>query len=254
MKNVIILITVLVVAIVAAYFYFRGSTQISTMVDTMMSEYQDLVATKPVIAGDFVTISKVVLTEPGFIMIHASNGGRTGAIIMTGDYLATGSHSNVIVKTGLTTKPGEKYFAMLHIDNGNQIYDNPGIDPPVIINGAIVQTEFSVVDGITASFEIEISGVKRDFNKAMYHNLSSDAYITTSNPNKVVVQKAGITWQNFFDTLPFSIDENCLTTGLGEEYCTGTNGTLSFFLNGENLFSALDKIISQGDKLEVNYE
>ena len=41
-------------------------------------------------------------------------------------------------------KRGEAYFAMLHEDSGNGVYDNPAIDPPAYRNGKIVQEKFAI--------------------------------------------------------------------------------------------------------------
>lgn len=249
MKSKIILVLILIAGAAFAFLFFRKPPALPVA----QPKLKDYVEIQPVVAGDFVVIPRVVLSKPGFVMIHESDNGQTGRIVMTGDYLTSGEHENVVVHTGITTKPGERYFAMLHEDNGNGQYDDPGVDPPVVVAGAIVQTEFSIVGGITARFEIITNGVNRDFSKSMYHNLSPVAYIDGSSTNEVVVEGNGVTWQEFFDTLPFKIDKTCLTTGTGEKYCTGNEGVLEFFLNGEKSHDALDKVISQGDKLGVRF-
>src|SRR3990167_4261038 len=104
-----------------------------------------------------------------------------------------------------------------------------------------------------ASFAIFTNGVFRVFTAAMYHNLSSDAFIQADNPNIVHVKKNGITWDDFFKTLPFKLTKDCLTTGTGQTFCTGQAGKLKFYLNGLEDKDALDKIINQGDKLLVSF-
>ena len=243
------MVFILIAGSASAYLFFRKSPSSPVV----QQKLQDRVETQPVVAGDFVVVPKVVLSKSGFVMIHESDNGKTGSIVMTGDYLTSGEHEDVVVHTGITTKKGEKYFAMLHADNGNGEYDDPGTDPPVVVGGAVVQTEFSIVGGVTAEFEIFTNGVKRDFTASMYHNLSPVAYIDKSNPNEVIVEGDGVTWQEFFDTLPFNINKTCLTTGTGEKFCSGDKGVLEFFLNGENSPDALNKIISQEDVLEVRF-
>ena len=106
---------------------------------------------------------------------------------------------------------------------------------------------------IRAGFAIFTDGLFRIFTAAMYHNLSEDVFIQSDNPNVVHVKKSGITWDAFFQTLPFSLDKNCLTTGTGETYCTGETGVLKFYLNGIKDDNALDKQIKEGDRLLVTY-
>ncbi len=104
-----------------------------------------------------------------------------------------------------------------------------------------------------ASFAIFTNGTFRIFTAAMYHNLSQDAYIEASNPNIVKIKKEGITWDDFFSTLPFKLTHDCLTTGTKETFCTSGEKTLKFYLNGEEKTQVLDQIIQDGDKLLVTY-
>lgn len=105
----------------------------------------------------------------------------------------------------------------------------------------------------SASFVIFTNGTLRIFTAPMYHNLSTDVYIQVENPNIIQVKKEGITWDDFFKTLPIKLDQECLTTGTKQTFCTGENGTLKFYLNGEKTDDALTKEIKQGDKLLVSF-
>lgn len=87
----------------------------------------------------------------------------------------------------------------------------------------------------------------------MYHNLPQDVYIEANNPNIVKVKKSGITWNNFFSTLPFKFTHDCLTTSIKEIFCTGNNGTLKFYLNGERKEAIRDQEIQNDDKLLVTF-
>ena len=74
-----------------------------------------------------------------------------------------------------------------------------------------------------ARFAIFTNGTKRVFTAPMYHNLSEDVYIEASDPSVVHVKKEGKTWMNFFLTLPFKLDKNCLTTVTNETFCATPN-------------------------------
>ena len=105
-----------------------------------------------------------------------------------------------------------------------------------------------------ASFAIYTNGTFRIFTAPMYQNLSADVFIEVSNPNIVNVRKSNITWRDFFATLPFSLNETCLTTGTKQTFCNNEQSTLQFYLNGERNQKALDQTINPGDKLLVTYE
>lgn len=111
-----------------------------------------------------------------------------------------------------------------------------------------VKTEF------TASFEIYTNGTKRIFSDSKYHDLSPTVYIQNPNPSTVYVRSSGITWDDFFKTLPMKLTSECLTTGTGQFFCTGENGKLQFFINDTEDPDALEKVINPNDILLVIYK
>ena len=104
-----------------------------------------------------------------------------------------------------------------------------------------------------AKFAIYTNGVKRVFTNPMYHNLSKDVYIEASDPAIVHVKKDGITWMNFFMTLPFKLSKDCLTTGTNETFCATKNATLKFYLNGIRTNNLLFEKIKDGDLALISY-
>lgn len=111
-----------------------------------------------------------------------------------------------------------------------------------------------------ASFAIFTHGTFRVFTASMYHNLSPDVFIQSDNPNIVHVKKPGLTWDDFFKTLPFKLTRDCLKTGTGETFCTRSTssgqagtGELKFYLNGVKDASLLDKIINAGDQALISF-
>ena len=106
---------------------------------------------------------------------------------------------------------------------------------------------------LKASFAIYTNNTFRIFTAPMYHNLSEDVFIRASNPNVVRVAKAGVTWNDFFQTLPMKLNSNCLTTGTGQTFCTGSNGTLKFYLNGKKIDNFLELEIKESDKALITF-
>ena len=105
-----------------------------------------------------------------------------------------------------------------------------------------------------ASFEITTLGTKRIFTDPKYHNLTDYAYLSSLDPSFVHIKKTGVTWQEFFDTLPMKLTKECLTTGTGQVFCTDQTNKLKFTLNNLEDPDALDKEITPGAKLNVAYE
>ena len=106
---------------------------------------------------------------------------------------------------------------------------------------------------IKASFTITTGNITRSFTAEKYHNQSSDVYIENPDPTIVNVKKIGITWDDFFKTLPMKLTKDCLTTGDGETFCNGENGTLKFYLNDVETPDLLDRKIKNGDKALINF-
>lgn len=105
----------------------------------------------------------------------------------------------------------------------------------------------------TASFEIYTNGTLRNFSAKMYHNLSPDVYIESKNSSLIRVKKKGVTWGDFFDTLPMELTHECLTTGTGERFCTGSKGELTFQINGVKVDNFLDRVINEDEKATTKY-
>lgn len=104
-----------------------------------------------------------------------------------------------------------------------------------------------------ATFAIFTNQTVRIFTDPKYHNQSEDVFIQAENPQTVHVKKQGTTWGDFFNTLPMKLEKECLTTGTGQVFCTGSSGALSFYINGKKDADALDREINDGDKLLVSF-
>lgn len=121
----------------------------------------------------------------------------------------------------------------------------------------ITETSSSVTknpEAYSASFAIYTNGTFRIFTASMYHNLSEDVFIEASNPNIVNIKRSNITWRDFFETLPFKLDENCLATGTKQTFCSNDDFVLQFYLNEKRNQSTLNRVINPGDKLLITYE
>lgn len=105
----------------------------------------------------------------------------------------------------------------------------------------------------SAGFAIITNGTVRIFSAPMYHNLSDEVFIQADNPNVVHIKKTGVTWNDFFDTLPLKLTKECLITGTKQTFCTNTDTKLRFSLNGIENTNALDTQIEAGDQLLVTF-
>lgn len=124
--------------------------------------------------------------------------------------------------------------------------------PTVLAPTATLTPQNQAVD-IKASFIIITGNITRTFKAEKYHNKSPDVYIESLDPTIVHVKKIGITWDDFFKTLPMKLTKVCLTTGDGETHCNKKNGTLKFYLNDIQTPDLLDRQIKDGDKALIKF-
>ena len=140
----------------------------------------------------------------------------------------------------------------------NKLGSKPSVKTPLLllptpVPKAVTQPTQSALVDYEAAFAIYTNGIFRVFTAAMYHNLSEDVFIQTDNPNIVHVKKSGITWDYFFNTLPFSVTKDCLITGTKETFCANQTKSLKFYLNGERFDNLLNTEIKPDDKALITY-
>lgn len=130
--------------------------------------------------------------------------------------------------------------------------DAKSISPSPTSIEFLIPTNAQKID-YQAGFAIFTNGLFRVFTAAMYYHRSEGAFIEAKNPNIVNVKKAGITWGDFFNTLPFKLTRDCLTTGTKETFCSNEKGQLSFYLNGVKRDNLLDLKIKEADRALITY-
>lgn len=109
---------------------------------------KDAIAVTDYSAGETVTVAMVVLSKPGYVVVHADTDGAPGAVVGNSVYLPAGESSNVVVSLSRVSVGGEVLYAMLHTDDGDRIYDFPGDDLPTKDEeGNVVLMKFTVEGG-----------------------------------------------------------------------------------------------------------
>lgn len=104
-----------------------------------------------------------------------------------------------------------------------------------------------------ASFSVYTNGTKRGFNEPEFLERDERAYMTESEPDVIRIKKTGITWGQFFETLPIQIYKDCLLFNTGYIYCNTSSKTVKFYINGLKEDNALDLGIRNGDRLLITY-
>jgi hypothetical protein len=99
--------------------------------------------------GNNVVVSQVIAPEDGYIAIHASD---TAGNILLGQilgYVSTpaGTYVNVPVPLDFPVADGSVLYAVLHVDRAQDgIFDFPGEDEPLTIDGVTIMDSFLVLN------------------------------------------------------------------------------------------------------------
>lgn len=90
-------------------------------------------------------IPMAVLESEGYVVIHEVSAGAPGKVIGSSALLPKGKSENVPVSLTAPLFLGQKYTAMLHLDNGDGVFDAT-LDLPAQdeISGGPIMMEFNV--------------------------------------------------------------------------------------------------------------
>lgn len=140
----------LLVVLGLGYYLIKGRTQapatseITQEETAVVPEEKNLVVVSDYTAGKTVTVARVVLENPGYVMIYEDAGGKPEAIIGTSALLPAGESLDVVVKLTRASKDGEVLYAMLHTDDGDGKFNATGDTPLTDSGGDFVMMNFTV--------------------------------------------------------------------------------------------------------------
>lgn len=141
---------------------------------------------------------------------------------------------------------------------GDILLNNFSTLPKIYISDSdsieIPEKSESLQTDYTAQFEIFTNGTQRIFSDSKYHNQSTDVFIKEADPHVIFLKKSKTTWNDFFSTLPFSLQKDCLVTGTKQTFCNSKTSRLYFYLNEQDTPDALEMIIAPNDSLRVEYK
>jgi hypothetical protein len=72
-------------------------------------------------AGNSIVIDEVSLQKPGYVVIHADDKGKPGAIVARSGLVSAGTKQDLVIN--YAAKAGTVYYVMLHSDNGDGKFD-----------------------------------------------------------------------------------------------------------------------------------
>ncbi|MFP3945966.1 MAG: plastocyanin/azurin family copper-binding protein [Archaeoglobaceae archaeon] len=98
-----------------------------------------------VMQNNEVVIDSVYLDEPGYVVIHRDDNGSPGAVIGHSG-LISGEQEDLEVSVSEDITP--TVYPMLHYDDGDGMYEFPGDDGPVTVDGQVVMDSMTLSVGV----------------------------------------------------------------------------------------------------------
>lgn len=94
-----------------------------------------LTVSDQVLEGNQVTIDSFYLDEPGYVVIHRDDNSSPGAVIGHSDLVSGEQEDFMVSVSGNITST---VYPMLHYDDGDEMYEFPGDDSPVTVDGQVL--------------------------------------------------------------------------------------------------------------------
>lgn len=126
----VVTVIVIIALVILGYSMFKSSPSTTPTTDdsdaTGLNTPTNTNTTNRVVVadqapGNIVYVSSVQFTAPGFVVIHKDKNGTPGDVIGY-KYFDKGTYPGQITLTSPTVEGGI-YYAMMHTDNGDRVFD-----------------------------------------------------------------------------------------------------------------------------------
>ncbi len=139
-RKAFVLFVIIVAIIVGAAFFFRsGRERFGSLRDSAGL----IIGANAIYVADqapsqTLAVAVVHLEKPGFVVIHEDAAGAPGKILGASGALPTGETNNpASIPLSRPTRNGETLYAMLHLDDGDSVFDAMKDKPALDSVGAL---------------------------------------------------------------------------------------------------------------------
>lgn len=107
--------------------------------------------------GTTISVGFAALAVPGFVVIHEGADERVGAIVGASSFLpADETQSGVSITLSRPIREAEEFFAMLHQDDGDGVFDASRDVPVKDEQGNVIEMRFGVSADAEAGGEVSL--------------------------------------------------------------------------------------------------
>ncbi len=136
MKNKGIIIFTVVILVVITGFFLLNSFLKKNIIEPDTAVQEEIVEENIVslivpqqAGGASIFIESAFLLDGGYVVIHKDDEGNLGEIIGISEFLRAGANDNFLMDINEEVIEGDILFAMLHTDDGDEVFD-PLLDKP----------------------------------------------------------------------------------------------------------------------------
>ena len=104
-----------------------------------------------------------------------------------------------------------------------------------------------------ASILVKIFGDKFDFSKSAYQIKNPYIHFEASDGDTIHRHADNVTLGFLFETINLQLTEDCFIFSDGRSFCNNDEYSLKFYINGEQVDSVTEYIISQDDRILISY-
>ena len=104
-----------------------------------------------------------------------------------------------------------------------------------------------------ASVLVRIFGDKLDFSSPAYQIKSSWIHFEDSDGTTIHRHSSGVTLGYLFDSMGFTVNDECFAFPDGREFCTNEDYSLKYYINHQSVDSIYDYVIEDDDRLLISF-
>ena len=104
-----------------------------------------------------------------------------------------------------------------------------------------------------ASLLVRIFGDKFDFSSPAYQIKSSWIHFEDSDGTTIHRHSSGVTLGYLFDSLGFTVNDECFAFPDGRSFCTNEDYSLKYYINHQSVGNIYDYVLGEGDRILISF-
>ena len=104
-----------------------------------------------------------------------------------------------------------------------------------------------------ASLLVRIFGDKLDFSSPAYQIKSSWIHFEDSDGTTIHRHSSGVTLGYLFDSMGFTVNDECFAFPDGREFCTNEDYSLKYYINHQSVGNIYDYVLEDDDRILISF-